>query len=193
MKRKNKLKAWVDGILRPATRILISLGISPNMITLAGVAVTFMVPVCVLQEKWAAAGVWLLGAGFFDLLDGALARNGGFKGSFGAFWDSTMDRVSEAVVFGGFLLYYYQHQNPQALLLAFGVCTLSLLVSYTRARAEGLGIDCETGILPRPGRVVLLALGLFAAQPTAALALVGLLSLVTVAQRIYHVWKKTSK
>ncbi len=165
------------------------LGIGPNGITLAGVMVTVMVPVELLQEKWIPAGLWLLGAGFFDILDGSLARNSGKKGPFGAFWDSTLDRVSEAVVFGGFLLYYYQKQNPQALLLAFGVCILSLLVSYTRARAEGLGIKCEVGILPRPGRVSLLALGFFFAQTTLALAVVGGLSLITVCQRIHWVWK----
>ena len=193
MKQKNKLKTWMDQTLKPLSRALTAAGISPNLVTLIGVGVTFMVPVSLLQEKNAAAGCWLLVAGFFDVLDGALARNSGFKGSFGAFWDSTMDRVSEAVVFGGFLLYYYQHQNPQALLLAFGVCILSLLVSYTRARAEGLRIDCEVGVLPRPGRVILLALGFFAGLPTEALGLVGGLSLVTVGQRIFHVWKKTNK
>lgn len=194
LKRKNnRLKVWIDRTLKPFSKILTAVRISPNLVTLTGVGVTLMVPWAILQEKWWMAGFWLLGAGFFDVLDGSLARNGGFKGSFGAFWDSTMDRVSEAVVFGGFILYYYQHQNPQALLLSFGVCILSLLVSYTRARAEGLGIDCEVGVLPRPGRVILLAIGLFAGQPTAALALVGLLSLWTVGQRIVHVWKKTNK
>ena len=190
MGQKNKLKIWIDRTLGPLSKFLAAVGVSPNGVTLLGVAVTFMVPVSLLQEKNVAAGCWLLGAGFFDVLDGALARNSGFKGSFGAFWDSTMDRISEAVVFGGFILYYYQHQNPQALLLAFGVCILSLLVSYTRARAEGLRIDCEVGILPRPGRVILLALGFFTGQPTAALVLVGGLSLVTVGQRIFHVWKR---
>ena len=130
-------------------------------------------------------------AGFFDVLDGSLARNNRQQGLFGAFWDSTLDRVSEAVVFGGFLLYYYNHQEPQDLLLAFGVCIVSLLVSYTRARAEGLGVDCEVGLLPRPGRVVLLALGLIFGKPTAALWLVGLLSMVTVSQRIHRVWCET--
>lgn len=159
--------------------------------TFAGVLVSFMVPVELLKEKWVFAGLWLLGSGFFDVLDGSLARNNGHLRPFGAFWDSTLDRVSEAVVFGGFLLYYYQHQNPQALLLAFGVFTLSLLVSYTRARAEGLGINCEVGWLPRPGRVILLALGFFFAQPTLALEVVGVLSLITVTQRVHRVWTVT--
>lgn len=174
-------------------RVLIACHIGPNWVTVAGVLLTFMVPFELLKENWAAAGAWLLVAGFFDVLDGSLARQGGKKRAFGAFWDSTLDRVSEAVVFGGFLLYYDQKHQPAELLLAFSVCILSLLVSYTRARAEGLGIDCEIGLLPRPGRVILLALGLFFSVPTGALALVGVLSLVTVVQRIWWVWEKAGR
>ena len=136
MKQKNKFNTWIDQTVNPLTRVLTAAGISPNLVTLMGVGATFMVPVSLLQEKNAAAGCWLLGAGFFDVLDGSLARNSGFKGSFGAFWDSTMDRVSEAVVFGGFLLYYYQHQNPQALLLAFVVCIGSAASSACSMRSS---------------------------------------------------------
>lgn len=154
---------------------------------------TLMVPVETLRENWLAAGLWLLGGGVFDILDGSIARNSGLLGPFGAFWDSTLDRISEAFVFGGFLLYYGQHQEFLNLLLSFSVCILSLLVSYTRARAEGLGIKCEVGILPRPGRVILLALGLMAGWLSGVLALVGILSLVTIGQRIHWVWSKTRR
>jgi CDP-diacylglycerol---glycerol-3-phosphate 3-phosphatidyltransferase len=152
--------------------------------------VTVLVPISMVREKWAAAGGWLLFAGFFDILDGSLARNGALSGRFGAFLDSTLDRFSEAVVFAGFLLYYYHQQDSRNLLLAFIVCILSLMVSYARARAEGLGVDCEVGLLPRPGRVILLAIGFFTAQPTVFLYAVGVLSLITVLQRIYRVWNK---
>ncbi len=165
--------------------------IHPNLVTLVGLLATLMVPVETLRQNWIPAGLWLLGAGFFDVLDGSLARNAGLQGPFGAFWDSTLDRVSEAFVFGGFLLYYGRHQDFSNLLLAFGVCILSLLVSYTRARAEGLGISCEVGILPRPGRVVLLALGLMSGLLSLALWTVGTLSLVTVIQRVHRVWSQT--
>ena len=79
--------------------LLTFLRVGPNWVTVVGVLVTFMVPVELVQKKWMAAGLWLLIAGFFDVLDGALARYGGKKRTFGAFWDSTLDRVSEAVVF----------------------------------------------------------------------------------------------
>jgi CDP-diacylglycerol--glycerol-3-phosphate 3-phosphatidyltransferase len=146
-----------------------------------------------IRGKWVLAGLWLLAAGFFDVLDGSLARNSGHQRPFGAFWDSTLDRVSEAVVFGGFLMYYYQQEDLPNILLAFSVCIVSILVSYTRARAEGLGLECKVGILPRPGRIILLALGFFSSKPTPALALVGVLSLVTLIQRIYHVWHQADR
>ena len=84
--------------------------ISPNQVTLAGFLVTLLVPMAMIRGKWVLAGLWLLAAGFFDVLDGSLARNSGHQRPFGAFWDSTLDRVSEAVVFGGFLMYYYQQE-----------------------------------------------------------------------------------
>ncbi len=185
------MKISIDRILAPLNRFLTKCHVSPNMVTTAGVFITFMVPFELFRERWFQAGFWLLLAGFFDVLDGSLARYRGFKGSFGSFWDSTLDRVSEAVVFMGFLLYYYHQQFMEGLVLAFAVLVLSFLVPYTRARAEGLGINCEVGILPRPGRVILLSLGLMAAQLTWALALVGILSLVTVIQRVARVWKET--
>ena len=184
-------KGKVDWLLTPLWRPLATLGVHPNWVTLAGVFVTFLVPREILQENGLWAGLWLLGAGFFDVLDGSLARNSGRQGPFGAFWDSTLDRVSEAVVFGGFLLYYDRHQDSGGLLLAFGAGVLSFLVSYTRARAEGLGIQCEVGVLPRPGRVVLLSLGLVLGRLSWALWAVLLLSLVTVLQRIQRVWTAT--
>ena len=190
-KKRKGPKGFIDRTLEPLAKFLESVRIGPNTVTLAGLLVTLMVPVELLQERWVAAGFWLLGAGFFDVLDGSMARNLGVQGPFGAFWDSTLDRVSEAIVFGGLLLYYGQKGDRLGLLLAFTTCILSLLVSYTRARAEGLGIDCEVGILPRPGRVILLAIGFFAALPLQALAVIGALSLITVWQRVNRVREQT--
>jgi CDP-diacylglycerol--glycerol-3-phosphate 3-phosphatidyltransferase len=152
-----------------------------------------MVPVEMVKGDWLGAGLWLLASGFFDLLDGSLAREARVQTLFGAFWDSTLDRVSESLVFAGYLLYYYQHQETGLFLTAFAVSILSLLVSYTRARAEGLGINCEVGLLPRPGRVLILAFGFLAFQPDGALILVGFLTLVTVIQRILWVYQKAPR
>ena len=179
--------------MAPLSRKLTALRIHPNVVTLTGVLLTVLVPVETLREKWVAAGLWLLVAGFFDILDGSLARTSRLQGTFGAFWDSTLDRISEAIVFAGFLLYYEEKRDTFSLMLAFGTFLLSFLVSYTRARAEGVGISCEVGVLPRPGRVVLLALGLILGKLTWALWIVALLSLITVLQRVHRVWSATSR
>ena len=192
-RRNREFRFDSDGVLRPLCQALTSMGVHPNMVTLAGVLLTLMVPVEIVHEKWPQAGLWFLGAGFFDLLDGALAREGGFQSRFGAFWDSTLDRVSEAFVFGGLLLYYVQHQQPGAFLLAYCVCVLSFLVPYARARAEGLGIASKKGLLQRPGRVILLALGFLISRPIWALVIVGVLSLVTLCQRCLIVREKGGK
>jgi CDP-diacylglycerol--glycerol-3-phosphate 3-phosphatidyltransferase len=186
-------EASLDNVLKPITRFLKRLGVHPNALSLMGVVLTLGVPWAMVKGYWIWAGFWLLFAGFFDILDGTLARNEGLQSRFGAFWDSTLDRVSEAVVLAGFLIYYHRQDRPDGCLLVFAVFLLSMLVPYTRARAEGLGLQCRIGLLPRPGRVALLTLFFFLQQPTWALILVGLLSLVTVFQRIYWVWDKTKR
>lgn len=187
------LKAWIDRGLRPLTRAFVRVGISPNAVTVAGVLVSFLVPYAFLKDQWFAAALWLFASGFFDVLDGSMARNEKRGTAFGAFWDSTLDRLGEAVIFAGFILYYGRHQDEIGVLLALSVLVLSFLVSYTRARAEGLGIDCEVGVLPRPGRILLLIAGLLFHQLTPILWVVGVLSLVTVGQRVHRVWMTLKK
>jgi CDP-diacylglycerol---glycerol-3-phosphate 3-phosphatidyltransferase len=187
------LKVSLDGILKPVTRFLKRLGVHPNMLSLLGIVLTFGVPWSMASGQWTGAGLWLIFAGFFDILDGTLARNEGLQSRFGAFLDSTLDRVSEAIVLAGFLIYYQRQASLGGCLLVFSVFLFSVLVSYTRARAEGLGLECRVGLLPRPGRVAVIALGFFFQLPTGALILVGLLSLVTVFQRIYRVWSRTQR
>jgi CDP-diacylglycerol--glycerol-3-phosphate 3-phosphatidyltransferase len=191
--RKFSVKKWIDDHWRPVTRGLARTGISPNWVTVVGVLVSFAVPYELLKDDWIGAGLWLFMTGVFDVLDGSIARNEKLQTSFGAFWDSTLDRFSEAVVFGGFVLYYGRHLDENGVLLSFSVFTLALLVSYTRARAEGLGIDCEVGILPRTGRILFLIAGLLFHQLIPVLWLVGFLSLITVGQRVHRVWASLRK
>jgi CDP-diacylglycerol---glycerol-3-phosphate 3-phosphatidyltransferase len=186
-------KTLLDPYLKHVTRFLAGAGVHPNLLSFVGAGLTLGVPLSMLKGQWIWAGFWLLFAGFFDVLDGVLARNEGLRSRFGAFLDSTLDRVSEAVVLAGFLIYYQRQGRLDGCLLVFAVFLLSMLVPYARARAEGLGLQCRIGLLPRPGRVALLALGLFFKQPDWALVLVGLLSLMTVFQRIYWVWNRTKR
>jgi CDP-diacylglycerol---glycerol-3-phosphate 3-phosphatidyltransferase len=193
LKKNRGLKPALDRLLTPLCRALVKLRVGPDLVTLTGVFVTVLVPLSILQGRWIAAGLWLLAGGFFDVLDGALARHLKVRSRVGAFWDSTLDRVAEALVFGGLLFHFARSQDLGNFSLCFVVQTLSFLVPYARARAEGLGLDCEVGVLPRPGRVVLLTLGFLAGRPEAALWAVGVLSLVTFGQRVFWVWFKTRK
>ena len=187
------IKNWIDAHWRPVTPGLARAGFTPNWATLVGTLLSFIVPYELLQDHWVAAGIWLFVSGFFDVLDGSLARNEKLRTPFGAFLDSTLDRLVEAVLFAGFALYYGRHLDETGVLLSFSVLTLSFLVSYTRARAEGLGIECEVGVLPRTGRMLLLIGGLLVHQLTPVLWLIGFLSLITVGQRVHRVWTALQK
>jgi CDP-diacylglycerol--glycerol-3-phosphate 3-phosphatidyltransferase len=167
------------------------MGMTPDLLTLSGVVLSAFIAVFLVKEKFPLAGFWLLLAGAFDTLDGAMARNLGLKRKFGAFLDSTMDRLSEAMVFLGFIILYYRRQQPVEFILAFSASVFSQMVPYTRARAEGLGLSCEVGILPRWVRVSVLGLGLLLGVPTWALWIVAVGSLITTVQRILWVRKLT--
>ena len=116
------------------------------------------------------AGVVMLLGGLFDALDGAVARESNRMSSFGAFLDSTLDRLSESAVFVGLIFFYAGADRPYEALLAGVAMTFSLLTSYTRARAEGLNIDCEVGLLERAGRIVILSVFSIVGLPTVGLA-----------------------
>jgi CDP-diacylglycerol--glycerol-3-phosphate 3-phosphatidyltransferase len=142
-----------------------------------------------------AAGFVVLVAGLFDIMDGALARSTNRATRFGAVLDSTLDRVAEAALFIGILAMYAAEQSVSGVLVT-GVAWLgSLLVSYIRARAEGLGLECQVGIFTRPERVIILVLGLLLSQfdnvLIIALAIIAVLSLVTAGQRVLYVWRQT--
>jgi CDP-diacylglycerol--glycerol-3-phosphate 3-phosphatidyltransferase len=137
-----------------------------------------------------AAGFVVLFAGFFDMLDGALARYTNQTTCFGAVLDSILDRLSEAVLLVGILL-YVSDQSSVAVLLVFLALFGSLLVSYIRARAEALDLECQVGLFTRAERVIVLALGLLLNQIVIALAIIVVFSFFTFGQRLIYVWQQT--
>jgi CDP-diacylglycerol---glycerol-3-phosphate 3-phosphatidyltransferase len=163
--------------------------VTPNFLTVVGFILTCGVAVVIGLGYELLGGVLVLAVGLFDMLDGAMARVRGLKTRFGAFLDSTLDRFSEAVLLGGVL--YLHQDDPRYPLLVLAVVTGSLLVSYARARAEGLNprVDCEVGFLPRPQRVILLATGLTTGFIFEALVILAVLTNVTTLQRVLHVRK----
>lgn len=176
-------------------RLLAKTPLTPNAITWLGFLVTVGAGVLIVTGHLFAAGFVVLAAGFFDILDGALARSTNRVTPFGAVLDSTLDRLAEAVILIGLLVVYAREQAVAEVALVSVTLIGSQLVSYVRARAEGLDLQCEVGIFTRAERVVVLALGLLLSQfdyaLIIALAIILVFSYVTVGQRLFHVWQQT--
>ncbi len=126
-----------------------------------------------------------------DAVDGAMARLKGETSKFGAFLDSVIDRYDELFLFGGLIVYFYNEANFVGILLTFLAATGAVMVSYTRARAEGLGLDAKTGILTRIERSIVLIIGLLFSKPIYSVGIIAVLANVTAIQRICHVWQQT--
>lgn len=174
-------------LLHPAVRALSSLGVSPNAITAAGWGISLLSALLFAAGEIRLAGVVMLLGGLCDALDGAVARELGRTSEFGAFLDSTLDRVSESAILIGLIFFFAVSGRPGGALLAGAAMAASLLTSYTRARAESLGYGCNVGVLGRAGRVVLLGLAAVAGLPLAGLGLVALGASATSLQRVLHV------
>jgi CDP-diacylglycerol--glycerol-3-phosphate 3-phosphatidyltransferase len=164
-------------------------GVTPNGLTIIGLVLNVVVAAVLAAGYLTIGGVLLLAAGAFDMLDGALARTTGQMTKFGAFLDSTLDRYSELIVFGGLLLHFQASGLLMEAALVFAAAAGSVMVSYARARAEALGFDCEVGWLPRPERILVLAAGLLLGYPAVALGVLAVFTNFTAVQRIVHVWR----
>jgi len=182
---KDRLRRWA----LPLTRLVAQAGLTPNMLTVIGFLLNAGVAAVLATGRFTLGGVLLLLASAFDLLDGAVAQYAHKTTTFGAFLDSNLDRLSEAVIYFGLLWVYAPRGMTTEILLVYATIVGSLLVSYARARAEGLGLKCEVGLLARPERVLLLALGLLLNQVTIALWLLAVLTNLTAGQRVLHVWR----
>ena len=187
-------------LIRPLAR----LGVTPNTLTVIGLLISILTAVVIAQGYLVAGGLLVLFAGIFDMFDGAMARFLNTVTTFGAFFDSTLDRYSESIILFGMLVYALQrpdlhdifwpfaHEQLWMIAVIFIAVVGSLMVSYTKARAEGLGLECKTGLLARPERVVLLAIGLLSGTSIWALALLAIFSQVTAIERVVYVWRITS-
>ena len=182
---------WMRRAFEPITRTLQRLHVTPNQITVVGTLLNVAAAVLVAMDRYIAAGIVFLVAGCFDMLDGALARSSNMVTPFGAFFDSTLDRFSEGVMLAAIAYNFAQHGRDLDVALVVIALLGSLMVSYTRARAESLGAECKVGIMSRPERIVLIALGLFfrALLPYAVYVLVALTT-VTVIQRVVHTYRQ---
>jgi len=172
-------------------------GVTPNALTLTGLVGSAAAGAVIARDYLLLGGVLVLVSGAFDLFDGPLARAKGQTTKFGAVLDSTCDRLGEAAVLLGLLILYLNQDAFWEPLLIFTALVGSVLVSYVRARAEGLGLKCEVGIFTRAERVIALAVGLMVGQwiEKAVLVTLGVLTalaLITVIQRLAHIHRQTS-
>lgn len=180
---------------RPLVELLAKTGISPSGITWAGFILAAGAAALIISRHFIAAGFVVLVGGFFDMLDGALARRTNRVTRFGAILDSALDRFSEALLLIGILVFYAQVQDFAGVVLVGIALFTSQMVSYLRARAEALGLEGKEGIFTRPERVIVLMLGLLLAQFRYALfiaiAIIAVFSFVTLVQRLVSAWRQT--
>jgi CDP-diacylglycerol---glycerol-3-phosphate 3-phosphatidyltransferase len=186
------LKPTFLAILRPLARFFIRLGLSPDLLTLAGLLMNLVATAAfaMAQLRWGAT--IMLAAGVCDVLDGQVAREGRKETKFGALLDSTTDRYSEIFIYFGIGAYFIRHNEWVASgVLFFALCG-SLMVSYVRARAEGLGEECKVGFMQRPERIVALALGGLVGHHglVFALVLLAVTTNYTVLERLAYIRNK---
>ncbi len=178
-------------ITGPVVRILSKSGITPDTLTFINLAVNLIAAYFIATGHFLLGGVLVLVAGLFDLLDGALARLTEQATRFGAILDSVVDRISEAAILCGLLIWYIpQEEAGLGIVLIFVVLIGSFLVSYIRARAEGLGWQCQVGLFTRAERVIVLAIGLLVNQIFIALCVLAVFVFITIVQRLVYLRKQ---
>lgn len=190
-----EIQAWGRRLANMIVTPLAASRVTPNMLTVLGLLLSLVTAAIIALGHLSLGGALLLFAGIFDMFDGALARVTGKASPFGAFFDSTLDRIAEAGIGLGLLWYYTASHHHSALGTALLYLSIvgALMISYARARAEGLGIECKVGLMARPERVIALSIGLLLG-PTVTLWVLLLLTITTwatVIQRIVHVWRET--
>lgn len=201
MKYRDYLQKLIYTLINPIIKGMIKMGITPNMVTTIGfvgnvIAAFLFIHASQLTPlsmgfSWIGwGGAILLFSGLFDMMDGRLARLGNMSTTFGAFWDSTLDRYSELFSLFGITLYLMTASGIWAGVITFLALVGSIMVSYVRARAEGLGIECKVGLMQRPERVVVTALAAIITGMTSNLWwLIGGMTLIAVLANITAFWR----
>ena len=211
-KRRDAIQQGIYCVIDPFVRFLIRMGVTPNMVTTVGLlgnlAAAALIVYAALNVPFGhfsllgVSGAVILFSSLFDMLDGRLARTGNMVSRFGAFYDSVLDRYQELATLSAITFYFMHFHYTWAALATFLSIIGSVMVSYVRARAEGLGIECKMGLMQRPERVVLTVFGLLLIgilgnvvhfDPIYLLALpqvlIALLANYTAAMRIRHVYR----
>ncbi len=186
-----RYKRGVDRIAEPVARALVGARLRPNQLTVLGLCVSALSAVAFAWDRQRWAGGLLALAGACDILDGALARASGQVSPFGAFLDSVLDRYSDLLVLAGVIVLFGRFGRTADVLATLAALIGTVMVSYTRARAESVGIDCRVGLMERGERLLLLVAGALADLLVPVVWIVAVGANVTAAHRMLHTWRAT--
>ena len=183
------LRLWFKWVLDPLGGFFNRLGITPNMMTMLGLIGNSVGAYYLARGDMLTGGVWIALMTPVDALDGTMARLRGESSDWGAYVDSVSDRYSELIIYGGLLYHFLNLGEPIGGLLTFGAAAGSVLVSYVKARAEGLGYEAKVGLLTRAERYIVLAPSLIFNQLYIGLGILAVFANITALQRVWHVRK----
>jgi len=187
--QREKIRQAVSKIENPLANICIKLGIQPNHITISGLLFSILAGIAIIYELLIVGGVFLTISAVMDMLDGSVARKSNKNSTNGALLDSVGDRIGEFALFGGILIHYILIDELNGSVLSVLALTTGYLVSYIRARSEGLGLKETRGIFTRSERLVVLGIGLYTNTVIIALWIISTLGFITILQRFTYSWK----
>jgi len=170
--------------------VSVALRVHPNVLTFVGVLINILAAWALALGRFTLAGTIMIVANIFDFIDGKVADQLELGSAFGGFWDSVMDRFSDISLFIGLIYLYAQLGRTDYVMITALTMMFSVLTSYTRARAESLIVKCKVGFMERPERIVLFMIGAFTNRMAAVLWVIGVLSILTVADRIIYTWRE---
>ena len=179
-------KAPLHRVFDPVARLLLRMGARPNHLTVLGLGVSVAAAYVFSMGRLRWAAVLLAVAGLFDFFDGAVARLAGSESDYGAFLDSVVDRYSDVAVLLGVLVHYQQQGNMTGAVLTMASLAGTVMTSYTKARAQSIGVRCDIGVVERPERLIALIAGATFHVLTPVMALLAVLTNVTALQRIIY-------
>ncbi len=179
--------------LRAIIMVCVALRIHPNILTLVGVLTNVAAAWQLAIGHFVPAGWIMVLANIFDFIDGKVARELELETDFGGFWDSVMDRFSDISLFIGLIYLYAERGRTDYVIITALTMMFAIMTSYTRARAESVIPKCKVGFMERPERIVLFMIGAFTNRMAAVLWVIGVLSIVTVADRVFYTWRELNR
>ncbi len=187
----HSIQKWFTNILDPFIEIIVRFHVHPNHFTILGLFISVIGAIFYAKHDIRMGGLFILLGGLCDMIDGKVARKTGLSTKFGALFDSSLDRYAEVFMFLGTAIFFVQRDHPITSIMVFLALGGSMMVSYVRARAEGLGYDCKVGIMQRPERVVYIGASSLI-HPyflEVVIWMIAILANFTAIQRMFHVWK----